>query len=439
MPHPTAERIVIIGGGAGGIVLATELGHKLGKRGLAEITLIDKHLTHIWKPLLHEVAAGSLNSYTDELNYFAHARKHHFRFLPGELSAINREQQQISLNESRDSTGTIILPARELGYDRLIIAIGSVCNDFNTTGARDNCLFMDSRQQAEYFHQLLIGRYLQAQRRDEKNQHLDICIVGAGATGVELSAELHHTARTLNRYGLDAIDAQQVRITLVEAAPRILPALPEAMAEAAHEELEAMGVRIFAGEKVTAIDPQALHTASGKVIDADIKVWSAGIKAPDFLRAIAGLETTPGNQLIVRDTLQTSRDEKIFALGDCASLTIKNANGDMLRIPPRAQSAYQQAKLLAKSLSAQIQHGTALQAFSYKDHGSLVSLSTENTVGNLMGNLFGTINIEGFIARMMYMMLYRMHQAALHGWPTTVLIMCRDLINRGTGPRLKLH
>ena len=433
------RNIIIVGGGAGGIILATDLGRRLGKKKIARVTLIDKQLTHIWKPLLHEIAAGSLNSYTDELNYFAHARKNHFEFLPGELQNIDRENKKITLAEYRDIKDHIVMPVVDIAYDILILAIGSVCNDFNTDGADQHCVFMDSRKQAEHFHQTLISHYVSAQRNAMPDQQLDICIVGAGATGVELAAELHQTAHTLNRYGLNAIKAQHVRVTLVEAASRVLPAMPERMALAAQRELEELGVRVLCGEKVTGINATTIHTASDRHILADIKVWSAGIKGPNFLQNIAGLETTPSNQLVVRKTLQSTRDDNIFAIGDCASLTLTTEAGELFRVPPRAQSAYQQAKILAKSLIGNIRNNDNLLDFTYKDHGSLVSLANENAIGNLSNALFGTINFEGIIARFMYLMLYRMHQAALHGWPTTLLIICRDILNRSTGPRLKLH
>lgn len=436
-----SHRIVIVGGGAGGIVLATRLGKRLGKHGKAQITLVDTQLTHIWKPLLHEIAAGTLNSYEDELNYFAHARKHHFQFQPGRLESLDRDAKEILLGEAIDQQGNVVLPARRVGYDTLIIAIGSVCNEFGTPGAKEHCIFLDSRRQAEHFHKELMSRYFRAhaERQQQAHQPLHIAIVGAGATGVELAAELHHTARTLVQYGLDAIRPDDVHITLVEAADRILPVLPERISASAHQELQHIGVKVLTGEKVTHITDTALHTASGKEIPGNLMVWSAGIKAPDFLAGIAGLETTRGNQLVVKPTLQTTRDPDIFALGDCSSLTLTGKDGKEIRIPPRAQSAYQQAVFLADSLASHLLKQRPLADFRYRDRGSLVSLAHTNTVGNLMGNLTGTVSVEGFVARMMYLALYRMHQVALHGVAMTGVLMLRDLLNRTAGARLKLH
>ena len=118
-----SHRIVIVGGGAGGLELATRLGKTLGKRGTASVMLVDANLTHIWKPLLHEVAAGSLNSSEDELNYVAQAKWNHFEFQLGRMSGLDREQKKIQLAATLDEEGRELVPARVLGYDSLMFAI----------------------------------------------------------------------------------------------------------------------------------------------------------------------------------------------------------------------------------------------------------------------------------------------------------------------------
>src|SRR5690606_23274616 len=156
MPH----HILIVGGGAGGIELATRLGRTLGKRGQARITLVDANLTHIWKPLLHEVAAGSLNSSEDELNYVAQAKWNHFKFQPGRMCGLDRARKAVLLAAKHDENGVELVPQREIAYDTLVLAVGSKTNDFGTLGAAEHCLFLDSRDQAERFHNLLLNQYL---------------------------------------------------------------------------------------------------------------------------------------------------------------------------------------------------------------------------------------------------------------------------------------
>ncbi|MFA9202457.1 MAG: NAD(P)/FAD-dependent oxidoreductase [Flavobacteriales bacterium] len=433
-PHEQPHHIVIVGGGAGGLELATRLGKRLGKSGQARITLVDANLTHIWKPLLHEVAAGTINSYQDELNYFAHASKHHFSFHLGKMQGIDREQQKLILAPLPNGVGDVIAEQRELAYNTLVLAIGSTSNDFATTGAAEHCIFLDSRGQADRFQREFLNLYLQAQARslnDPSPQPLNIAIIGAGATGVELAAELHHAANEFHRYGLNQIRPDDVKITLIEAADRVLSALPESVSARAEQQLKDFGVRVLTGLKVTAIHADYVACAGDVQIPATLKVWSAGIKAPDFLKDIAGLETNRINQLIVGATLQTSRDPNIFAFGDCASYT---PTGQERSVPPRAQVANQQAVLLTKSMKARVK-GQPLPNFEFSDKGSLVSLSQQSTVGSLMGNIY----VQGFMARMMYVSLYRMHQMVLHGITKTSLLMMKDWLSRGSSPTLKLH
>ncbi|TBV12091.1 NAD(P)/FAD-dependent oxidoreductase [Stutzerimonas kirkiae] len=432
MPH----RILIVGGGAGGLELATRLGRTLGKRGKAEITLVDANLTHIWKPLLHEVAAGSLNSSENELNYVAQAKWCHFNFQIGRLCGIDRAAKKIELTAISDAQGNQLLPARWLPYDTLVIAIGSKTNDFGTAGAAEHCIFLDNPQQAERFHQQLLSHYLCAHAQGNDKGHISVAIVGAGATGVELAAELHNAAHELAAYGLNGIQPQNMNITLIEAGPKVLPALPERISVPVHSTLEKLGVRVLTASAVQQIDADGLTIADGSVVPASLKVWAAGIKAPDFLNGIGGLESNRINQLLVRPSLQTTLDDDIFALGDCAACPLDDGSGR--NVPPRAQAAHQQASLLARSLTLHLQ-GKALPAFQYRDYGSLVSLSRFSAVGNLMGNLMGNVKLEGWLARMFYISLYRMHQVALYGLPRTALLMLGDRIGRGTEPRLKLH
>ncbi|KIQ58159.1 NAD(P)/FAD-dependent oxidoreductase [Pseudomonas fluorescens] len=431
------HRIVIVGGGAGGLELATRLGKTLGKRGTASVMLVDANLTHIWKPLLHEVAAGSLNSSEDELNYVAQAKWNHFEFQLGRMSGLDREQKKIQLAATYDEAGVELLPARELGYDTLVIAVGSTTNDFGTEGAAQHCLFLDTRQQAERFHQQLLNHYLRAHAADQADaaQRISVAIVGAGATGVELAAELHNAAHELAAYGLDRIKPENMHITLIEAGPRVLPALPERIGGPVHKTLEKLGVNVMTNAAVSQVTADSLITGDGKVIDASLKVWAAGIRAPAFLKDIDGLETNRINQLQVLPTLQTTRDENIFAFGDCAACP---QPGSDRNVPPRAQAAHQQASLLAKSLKLKIE-GKPLPHYKYTDYGSLISLSRFSAVGNLMGNLTGSVMLEGWLARMFYVSLYRMHQMALYGTFRTAMLMLGSKIGRGTEPRLKLH
>lgn len=432
----TMKKIVIIGGGAGGLELATSLGHKLGRKKRAEIVLVDRNHSHLWKPLLHEVATGSLDDGVDALSYLAHARNHGFIFQIGSLVNINREMQTIQLAEILDErNGEVLVPARDIAYDQLVIALGSASNDFGTPGVKENCIFLDNPHQAHRFHNEMLNLFLKFSANPDKQKKVNIAIVGGGATGVELSAELHNAVKQLHSYGFEGLNSQALNVTLVEAGERILPALPPRISSAAHQELTKLGVRVLTNTMVTSADQKGLNTKEGEVIEADLMVWAAGIKAPDFMKDIAGLETNRINQLVVEPTLQTTRDPNIFAIGDCASCPQKSGGF----VPPRAQSAHQMASRCFGNIMAQ-RNGQSLKEYVYKDHGSLVSLSRFSTVGSLMGNLMkGSMMVEGRIARIVYVSLYRMHQIALHGYTKTGLMMLVGGINKVIRPRLKLH
>lgn len=430
-------QIVIVGGGAGGIELAMRLGKRLGKKNKAVITLVDRSLTHLWKPLLHEVAAGTLDSHEDELNYLAHASLHHFHFQPGTLKNLNRAKQEVLLGPTVNDAGHEIVPERTLKYDILVIAIGSISNDFGIPGVKQHCLFIDSRQQADYFHQQFLTNLIQAQNQIAPLApgQLNIAIVGGGATGVELAAELHYTVEQAVSYGLDRIDpVRDVKLSVVEAADRILAQLPERFSKVVTQELERLGVKVLTAERVAEVTEKGLYTANGLFIPAFMKVWAAGIQCPDVLAHLDGLETNRIHQLLVKQTLQTTLDDHIFALGDCASCPQPGNK----QVPPRAQSAHQEAKLLAKSISRWLV-GKPLLNYTYHDYGSLISLSRHGTLGNLMGRLTGSLMIEGKIARTVYLSLYKSHQVALHGAWRVMLLTLADLLTRRVKPRLKLH
>jgi len=433
------HQIVIVGGGAGGLELATRLGDTLGRKKRAEITLIDRSRTHLWKPLLHQAAAGSLDIDDHELDYMAQSRWHHFHFRLGAMDGLDRAKKEVHVASTFDEEGREIVPRRVFRYDTLVICVGSISNDFGTPGVKEYATALDTTREADRFHKKLVNACIQAntQAAPLRPGQLKVVIIGAGATGVELAAELHKSTRELAAFGLDKIDPERdVRLSIIEASERILPALPPRLSSATQAELAKLKVEVHTGTRVTGVTAEGVHTQDGGFYPAELVVWAAGIKAPDFLKDIEGLETNRANQLVVGPTLQSSRDEAIFAFGDCAACRWQ---GREQTVPPRAQAAHQQAALLVKNITRRVR-GQPLLPFQYRDFGSLVSLGEYSTVGNLMGGLTGgSIMVEGHFARLMYISLYKMHLLALHGFWRVVLDTLARLINRRTEPRIKLH
>ncbi|MGH8755952.1 MAG: NAD(P)/FAD-dependent oxidoreductase, partial [Burkholderiales bacterium] len=331
------------------------------------------------------------------------------------------------------------IPRRVISYDTLVIAVGSTSNNYGTPGAAEHAIALDTAEEAERFRQRLVNACIRAnaQAGPLRPEQLNVAIVGGGATGVELAAQLHNTTRQLITYGLDKIDPEKdIKLSIIEAEERILPMLPERLSKAVEKQLKPLGVNIYTGERVTQVTANAVQTQSGRMIPAELIVWAAGIKAPDFLRELDGLETNSMNQLMVRPTLQTTRDENIFAFGDCASCPWPGKNTS---VPPRAQAAHQQASFLVKAIKSRL-HGHSLPAYRYRDFGSLISLGEYSTVGNLMGWITGgSLFLEGYFARLMYLSLYKMHLYALHGFVKVFFDTLARLITQRTEPPVKLH
>lgn len=387
LPVGLKTQIVVGGGGAGGLELVARLGAGLSRTEF-DIILIDRNQTHVWKPLLHEVAAGSLDANLDEVGYRNHAFRWGYRYFDGTLESIDRDTRQVVVAPIIEDVREII-GRHWIRFDYLVLAVGSVSNDFGTPGVREYCIFLDERAEADRFRRKLLNQCLRVSRTLADDPAADACvnvvIVGGGATGVELAAELHMAAASLAMYGLETFDAARLRITLVEAGPRILPALPEKLAAAARAELEDLGVRVATAEQVVEATADGVRTGSGEFIPAGLMVWAAGVKGADFLHDIGVLETNRGNQIVVRPTLQATRDDRIYAIGDCAYYV---PEGAIRPVPPRAQSAHQMADIVYHNIRAAVD-GKPLKPFIYHDHGSLVSLARYATVGSLMGNLVG--------------------------------------------------
>ena len=362
------HRIVVVGGGAGGLELATRLGDKLGRKGKAHVTLIERARTHIWKPLLHEIAAGSMDVDRHELEYMAQGHWHGFKFRYGEMIGLDRKARLVHLAATADEDGREITPDRWVPYDTLVIAIGSVSNDFGTPGVEEHAIRLDTPEEAERFNRRLINACVRAnaQAAPVRPGQLHVTIIGAGATGTELSAELHHTTRNVIAFGLDKIEPERdIRITLIDAAPRILPALPERLSTATADVLRKLGIEIRTGARVTDVSRDGVSLASGETIPSELVVWAAGVKGPDVLSRLDGLETSRMGTLVVGDTLQTTLDPDIFCIGDAAHLV---PAGHDKPIPPRAQAAHQQSSHLIAEIPRRMR-GEPLRPFRYRDFG----------------------------------------------------------------------
>lgn len=432
------KKILIVGGGAGGLELAVSMSKKY--KNQFKIILIDKEKTHIWKPHLHEVAAGSLDSNQEQIDYLNLAKKFNFEFVWGEMQSINRANKQLILKEYVEDN-ELILPQRIFSYDNLVIGIGSTSNHFETPGVVDFSYSLDNLQSANNFHKSLINKILQKEYIANNQDSFKINIIGGGATGVELAAELTQTIDKLSYFGLHNLQKNPVKITVINAANQLLPGLSDKISNGAKEILEKANVSVLNNTKVLSLNKGITKILKeNQEIDlfSDLTVWAAGVKSPDILSNLDGLNANKNNQLIVNDYLQTN-DENIFAIGDCASIKWLNSPKENMMVPPRAQAAHQMSDYLSNNFN-KIINKEKVKPFIYKDYGSLISLGTSQTVGTLMGFLKGkSMFLEGKFAKMLYINLYYHHQVKINGLSSTFLMFLNKSLQKSFKPKVKLH
>lgn len=437
------SEIVIVGGGAGGLELACKLGRKLGP---SRVTLVDSRLYHIWKPSLHEVAAGTLDIHQEGLSYQMLAHDNGFNFVFGPMKALDAGAKTIAVGAIlAASDNEEVLPERRIAYGSLVLALGSTSNYFGVPGAQEHTISLNATEDAERFRLRMLRLMLAAEQEREDQQEqgrggaagLDVVIIGGGATGVELAAELREASSAYVNYGFDQLDGRRdVRITILEGAPRVLAPLPEKVSSAAADLLAERGIRVVTDCRVTQIEADRVIDKDGKVYPAKLCVWAAGIKAPDLLASL-GLPTAKGGQVEVDAHLRVKGMDDIYALGDCAACVDGKGNA----VPPRAQAAHQQADYLVTTFLRKSK-GQAPQErpYEYRDYGALVSVGRDTSVGSLMGSLRGASwFVQGTMARLMYTSLHLMHHRAVLGTlRTAVLALARFLVRRAT-PLVKLH
>jgi NADH dehydrogenase len=440
--NAAAHRIVIVGGGVGGLGLATRLSESLGRAGLARIVLVDRWPTHFWKPLLHEAASGQLDPATHQLQYAVQAQRHGFEFEQGELTALDRAARHITLRALHDADGREILPARQLAFDTLVLAMGSVTQYFGVPGAAEHALPLESVAHAEAFRRKLLDACLRANharraRTAQADTPVSVNIIGAGATGVELAAAVRDTVRLLNRYSPFSLDpVRDFRIRLIESGTRVLPALPETISARAQRMLASLGVEVLSATRVTEVRPDAVLTDGGTPLASDIAIWTAGISGPPALRTLDGIAVNRNAQIQVNRTLQCTNDANIFGLGDCAACP---ADDPGAFLAPRAQVAHQQALFLARALKCRIA-GDALPEFVYRDAGTLVGFGREGTIGSLSSSLLTQpVFVDGWLATAVYKLIYRRHVMTLTGFARMALDTASHWLRRRVHPVIRLH
>lgn len=263
---------------------------------------------------------------------------------------------------------------------------------------------------------------------------LRIGIVGGGATGVELAAEIHHTICELKTYGAN-LKEQHLDMTIMEGGPRLLLTSEKSLSKFATKQLQKRHVNVMTNCMIKEVTAKGFVLSSGTLIEKELKVWTAGIKAPDWLKGI-GLQVNKFNRIKVNEHLQTFDDPSIYAIGDCACAPIKGK--PKACCPATAQVAHQQAEWLTKKIGANLLNKRC-RPFVYKPKGQLVSLGSTTAVGSLALAKRLNYYVEGKGAKAIYASLYRMHQGVLYGWTKAILLWIGNRLRSVAKPQLKLH
>ncbi|WP_418609940.1 NAD(P)/FAD-dependent oxidoreductase [Gluconobacter cerinus] len=425
------SEILIVGGGVAGLALATRLGKAMGKPGKARITLIDKSFSHVWKPMLHCFASGTVGNENDRINFITQASGHHFEFWPGEVVSLDREKHEVVLSPLHASDGTVVLESRTIKYDTIVIAIGSCANDFGIPGVKEHCLSIDNLVEANAFNEKFRMELL---RSFANNSELDIAIVGGGATGTQLAAELHKALEIVGPYNLHAFGKPppKLRVTLLQSGPRILPAFPESVSAAAQQELERIGVTVRTSARVAGANSTGFVLKDGSQVSAKLRVWAAGVKAPEVTTTYGGLALNKTGQILVNPNLSSIADDRIFAMGDCSFI-----ENDPL--PATAQVARQQARHLARYLPAWIEKGQKVPACIFHNKGAIVALGKYNGWAALPGGtVWGGGVSHGLSARLGHLMLYRKHQVEIFGLYRGLISCYSDWVEGFVRPSVRL-
>lgn len=424
---PAPKRLVILGGGAGGLELAS----LLAARDDLDVTLVDREFGHVWKPRLHELGAGTVSSSLADLSFYMLAHLRGFRFEQGEVTALDRERREVRLGSIHVAGATVEMPERRLGYDLCVVALGGQ-TPAPLPGVEEHAIRLDRKSDADALRARFVAAMVAAR---DTGRPAEVVIVGTGATGTELAAHLRRSERGFFEKR-DRRERDLLRITLLEAAPELMPGAEPDLRRELAERLARLKITVRTNAKVSAIQEGAvIGGEGGERWPATIAVWAAGSAGLPLLERLGGFDLDAKGRIRVDPTLQALGDDHVFALGDASSFTPR---GGEKPLPPTAQVASQQAVYLSQTLPYAAR-GEPAEPFRYDNKGKIVSLAGAGTIGKLAFGRRDDILIGGRFALAAYHGLERQHQWRILGpWHGTVSI-ATDLLSPTKGPALKLY
>jgi NADH dehydrogenase len=388
------HRVVILGGGFGGLVAAQKL-----KRAPVDVTLIDKRNFHLFQPLLYQVATGSLSpgEIAAPLRGVL-SRQKNVRVLLGEATDVDPDAKRVML---ADGAG--------FEYDSLIVATGSQTSYYSNDSWRECAPSLKSIEEATTIRHKLLYAFEQAERaetEEEARNWLTFVIVGAGATGLELSGALAEIARETLKHDFRRIHPQEARIILLEGAPRILGAFPEDLSAKAEKLVTQLGVEVVKGVLVTNIDARGVTFKRGEVTEslpAKTVLWAGGVTSTPFGRKLAErtkAETDRSGRIKVGRDLTVPNYPEIFIVGDLAHAVDEKGKP----LPGVAQVAIQGGAYAAKTIRARVEEKAAPPPFHYLDKGNLAVIGRAAAVADVFG-----IHLSGLPAWLIWLFIHLMY------------------------------
>jgi NADH:ubiquinone reductase (H+-translocating) len=381
-------RIVILGGGFGGLYTAIELERTLARREDVEVTLVNRDNFFLFTPMLHEVAASDLDL-THIVNPIRKLLKR-VRFFAGDVESVDLERRVVAVSHGQERH------AHELEFDHLVLALGSVTNFYGLPGLEENCTTMRSLGDAISLRNRVIASLEEADFeccRHVRQRCLTIAVAGGGFAGVETAAALHDFAHEALRF-YPNLAKDEVRVVLIHSGDVILPELSPKLGAYAQRKLSERGVEIRTRTRVTRHEHGLLHLSDGSVIDAGTVVWTAGTSAHPILATLpCQLER---GRVVVNRTLAVPGQVGVWAVGDAA--VVPDGHGG--HHPPTAQHAIREGRCVAANIAASFENRPT-RAFRFRTLGQLASLGRRTGVANILG-----INFSGFVAWWLWRTIY---------------------------------